>query len=93
MSDLPRVDVDYPASGETIGLGHYTFRISSSEALAEAEISIDRGPWQHCRHAAGMWWYDWRDYGPGEHQVAVRGTTRGGQPVNSTFRRFAAAAR
>ncbi len=84
----PTIEIDYPSQDEAVAPGHYTFRISSSEALVEAEISIDRGPWQPCRHACGMWWYDWRTDGAREHQVAARGTTRGGEPVNSHFRRF-----
>jgi len=84
----PTIEIDCPHSDETIGPGHYAFRISSSETLVEAEISIDRGPWQACRHACGLWWYDWHADGAREHQVAARGTTRGGEAVNSHFRRF-----
>ena len=84
----PLLDIDYPPADETITAPTYTFRISSTEALIEAEISIDRGPWQRCRHACGLWWYDWSGYGPGTHTVAARGTTRSGDTANSTFRRF-----
>jgi hypothetical protein len=81
------IEIDCPAAEEIIAPGHYSFRISSSEALVEAEISIDRGPWKPCRHACGLWWFDWNGE-RGEHQVAARGTTRGGDAVNSHFRRF-----
>lgn len=89
----PTIEIDYPGQDESVAPGHYTFRISSSEALVEAEISVDRGPWQPCRHACGMWWYDWETGGAREHQVAARGTTRGGEAVNSLFRRFSVRAR
>ena len=87
----PQLEVDYPASGETIASPTYTLRVGSTEPMAEAEISVDRGPWQRCRHACGFWWYDWSGYGSGEHTVAARGTTRSGETVNSTFRRFTVA--
>ncbi|MBI3563763.1 MAG: hypothetical protein HY079_01045 [Elusimicrobia bacterium] len=82
------IEIDCPNQDETVSPGHYTFRISSSEALVEAEISVDRGPWNSCRHACGLWWYDWEAGRHGEHQVAARGTTRRGDAVNSHFRRF-----
>jgi hypothetical protein len=85
---MPLLEIDYPSSGETVVSPTYTFRISSTEPLIEAEISIDRGPWQRCRHACSLWWYDWSAYGDGTHHVSVRGTTRSGQTLNSTFRRF-----
>jgi hypothetical protein len=86
--DLPRLDVEYPAADEVVASANYTFRISATEALVEAEISIDRGSWQPCRHACGLWWYDWTGYGAGAHQVAARGMARDGRPLNSTLRRF-----
>lgn len=86
--DQPKLEVEYPAADEVVTSAHYTFRISATEALVEAEISIDRGSWQPCRHACGLWWYDWTGYGPGPHQVAARGMSRDGRALNSTFRRF-----
>ena len=84
----PQLEIDYPTSGETVTAPTYTFRVGATEPLIEAEISIDRGPWERCRHACGFWWYDWSSYGSGAHTVAARGTTRSGQTVNSTFLRF-----
>jgi len=84
----PQIEIDYPASGETVSAPSYTFRLGCTEPLIEAEISVDRGPWERCRHACGFWWYDWSGYGPGAHTAAARGTTRSGQTVNSTFLRF-----
>ena len=89
----PKLEIEYPASDETVASDHYTFRVSSTEPLIEAEISVDRGPWHPCRHACGFWWYDWTGYGSGAHQLAARGTMRDGRPVNSTLRRFSVASR
>lgn len=86
--DQPKLEVEYPAAGEVVASGHYTFRVGATEALVEAAISIDRGAWQPCRHACGLWWYDWNGYAAGPHQVAARGVTRDGRVLNSTFRRF-----
>lgn len=82
------LEIDYPSSGETVTSPTYTFRLGAGEPLVEAEVSIDRGPWQRCRHACGMWWYDWSDYEAGSHQLAARGVTRSGDAVHSTLRRF-----
>ena len=86
--DQPKLEIEYPGGDEVVGSHHYAFRISSSEALSVAEISIDRKAWQPCRHACGFWWYDWTGYEAGEHHVAARGTTHDGRVLNSTFRRF-----
>lgn len=82
------LEIDYPAGGETVSAPTYTFRVSATEALVEAEVSIDRGPWQRCRHACGMWWFDWSGYGSGTHFLAARGVTRSGATLNSNLRRF-----
>ena len=87
-AEQPRLEIDYPSADETIASRHYAFRISSPEPLIDVEVSVDRGPWLPCRHACGLWWYDWSDFEPGSHQLAARGTTRDGRPANSTFRRF-----
>jgi hypothetical protein len=86
--DQPKLEVEYPAADEVVASAQYTFRVSSTEPLVEAEISIDRAAWQPCRHACGLWWYDWTGYGAGQHQVAARGVARDGRVLNSTFRRF-----
>ena len=84
----PRLEIDYPSNGETVASPTYTFRVSATEPLVEAEVSIDRGPWRPCRHACGLWWYDWSGYARGAHHVAARGIARSGQSVDSTLRRF-----
>ncbi len=91
--EQPKIEIEYPPSDEVVSSAHYAFRIAATEPLIEAEISVDRGPWQPCRHACGFWWYDWTQYGAGPHQAAARGTTRDGRAVNSTLRRFTVAFR
>jgi hypothetical protein len=91
--EQPKLEIEYPPSDEVVSSTHYAFRLAATEPLIEAEISIDRGAWQPCRHACGFWWYDWTGYGPGPHQVVARGTTRDGNAVNSTLRRFTVAFR
>ena len=86
---LPRLEIDYPPEEATVAPGHYAVRVSASEPLIEAEVSVDRGPWQPCRHACGFWWHDWSGGAAGEHSVAARGTTRDGRTVNGVLRRFA----
>jgi hypothetical protein len=86
--DHPSLEIDYPAHDEAISSDHYTFRVSATVALIEAEVSIDRGPWRACRHACGLWWLDWSDCAPGAHQIAARGTAQDGRILNSTLRRF-----
>lgn len=88
MSHPPRLDIDYPGDDEIVGSRHYAIRVGPAEPMVEVEVSIDRGPWNPCRHACGYWWFDWAGYGPGEHQIAARGTARDGRSANSTFRRF-----
>lgn len=51
--------LDYPQQGEKITAPHYTFRIGTVGDIARVEISLNDGPWQACRNAAGYWWYDW----------------------------------
>lgn len=91
MSDAAyqeRLEIDYPSEGERIDLSGYTFRVGADQALAFAEVSIDRGPWQPCRQACGFWWFDWTGYSPGDHAVSARAVGRDGRTLNSTPRRF-----
>jgi hypothetical protein len=83
-----RIDIDHPGADEKIALGHYAFRIGSTEPMRDIEIRIDRESWQPCRHACGFWWYDWQCTNPGPHTVSARGITRNGEVVNSNLRRF-----
>jgi hypothetical protein len=67
-----RPEVDYPQQDEKVPPGHYSFRVGAPEAADQVEVSVDQGPWQACRRAAGYWWFDWMDYDRGEHEVVSR---------------------
>ncbi|MDE2038385.1 MAG: hypothetical protein KGO96_02570 [Elusimicrobia bacterium] len=77
-----RLSIDYPGQGERIFCAHYTLRISAPEAARSVDVSIDQGPWRHCRQAAGHWWYDWTCWDCGEHEVIARVRTREGEVVS-----------
>ncbi len=68
--------LDYPQQGEKITVPHYTFRVGTIGDIARVEISLNDGPWQACRNAAGYWWYDWSGYTGGRYQLAVRAQTK-----------------
>ncbi len=89
----PKLDIDHPHDGETIGLSHYSFRVGADASLISVEVSIDRGPWKACRRSCGYWWFDWTGYAAGEHVLVARGQTRDGFSTGSAPRRFTAAAR
>ena len=82
------VHIVYPQEGENIAHPSYTFQIAASEETAAVEMRIDRGHWQPCREALGLWWYDWSDYGPGEHAAAARLRRPDGTTVPSELRSF-----
>ena len=82
------VELDYPRQDEKITSPVYVFRIGTSGDAERVELSINKGPWQPCRHAAGYWWYDWSGYLKGRHQAVVRTWTKSGQEVASAPRKF-----
>ena len=67
----PRLDVDFPREGEEVLSGHYAVRVSA-EGAEDVEVSVNDGPWQPCRAAAGFFWYDWAPSEPGTHVILVR---------------------
>ena len=75
--------LDYPQPGEKITVPHYTFRVGTTGDIARVEISLNTGPWQACRNAAGYWWYDWSGYTGGRYQLAVRAQTKDSQEFTS----------
>lgn len=85
-NDEPSVLLNYPKLNEKITSSDYTFRIESRVG-GSVEISIDDGPWQQCRDAAGYWWYDWSVGTPGKHKAVARILTTGGQ-TPTTFPRY-----
>ncbi|OGR64248.1 MAG: hypothetical protein A2X31_13345 [Elusimicrobia bacterium GWB2_63_22] len=72
-----RATLDYPERGEKITSPQYTFRVGVSGAVERVEVSINQGPWQPCRWSVGYWWYDWKGYGNGRYQAAVRAMVKG----------------
>lgn len=67
-----KANIDYPQEEELITSPHYTFRIKAPLNAEKVEVCIDGAPWQLCRYSSGYWWYDWADYGSGEHEVVAR---------------------
>ncbi len=84
----PMITVDYPRQMETIIASTYTFRFTVRAIPEQVEISMDRGPWEACRVSGTHWWYDYKDYAPGNHQFVVRATMPGGKLILSSIRRF-----
>lgn len=66
------VTVDYPQQDEVIASADYAIRVGAPGGASQVEISLNQGPWQPCREAAGYWWYDWSGYSNGEHEVVAR---------------------
>lgn len=67
-----KANIDYPQEEELITSPHYTFRVKAPLNAEKVEICIDGAPWQLCRYSSGFWWYDWSDYGSGDHEVVAR---------------------
>lgn len=82
------VSLDHPQEGERIIGSHYSFRIGAINGADRVEVSIDQGPWEPCRQAAGYWWYDWTGYPEGNHQAVVRAQTKDGRTLRSRPRQF-----
>jgi len=79
--------LDYPKAQERISSPEYTFRVGS-KVHGSVEISVDGGPWQPCRPAAGYWWFDWRCEKPGRHKAAARIIKEGDAVSKTTLRYF-----
>ncbi len=81
------VNMDYPKETEVITSPFYTLRFSASNETHSVEVSIDGGPWQPCRQAAGHFWFDWANYMSGRHEIEVRARLHGGQIDEAPVRR------
>lgn len=64
--------IDYPLEGETVTAGEYTMRVTAPPQASRVELSIDGGDWEPCRLTDGRWWYDWRSFREGPHDVIAR---------------------
>jgi len=90
-STAPKVSkvlfIDYPAAGEEVSCGHYSFRIGSPEVLECVKVSVNGGAWQDCRHAHGYWWYDWWTFDTGPCCAEASALLKG-KEVKSPKRKF-----
>jgi hypothetical protein len=84
----PIVALDYPQDAETIVGPNYTFRISAPVDAQKVELSINKSPWQTCRHANGFWWFDCSDIARGPAQARARTITKDGKMKMTLLRRF-----
>lgn len=67
-----KANIDYPQEEELVVSPHYTFRIKAPMNAEKVEVCVDGAPWRLCRYSSGFWWYDWTDYGSGEHELVAR---------------------
>lgn len=80
---VQRPDVDFPQQGEKVTGLQYTLRVSAPAEAGRVELSVDQGDWRPCRESVGYWWFDWADYGPGEHEFTARVHTLDGRVLLS----------
>jgi hypothetical protein len=66
----------------------YTFRISAPEGTRLTELSLNQGPWQVCRNAAGYWWFDWFGFKDGEYLARARAHLQDGRVKMTLLRKF-----
>ena len=83
-----RAVLDHPQQGEKITAPQYTFRIGTLGDIELVAISINNGPWQPCRNAAGYWWYDWAGYTEGRYQAEAEAQTKDGRVFMTGQRNF-----
>jgi|SRR5579859_6179253 len=88
VQSRPAVQVEFPGEGDVIARPFYSFQISTTPGVEGVEVSIDKGAWMPCREALGLWWYDWSDFGAGDHELAARIRVGKGLSANSAPRRF-----
>lgn len=82
------VGIDYPQQNETVTSPDYVIRVAAPMGASEVEISLNQGPWQACRAAAGYWWFDWSGYSNGEHEVVARCQDASGRLLRGTPHEF-----
>ena len=77
--------IEYPMENESVREGTYAIRISA-EPGSSVDLSIDGGPWQHCRPAVGYWWYDWTPVASALCQIVARSRVGDGRWKKSGLR-------
>ena len=83
-----RAVLDHPQQGEKITSPQYTFRVGTLGDIELVAISINNGPWQPCRNAAGYWWYDWAGYKGGLYHAEAKAQTKDGRFFTSEPYKF-----
>lgn len=77
--------IDYPKESETVSWPDYCIRITAPLAR-RVEISFDQDRWFECRPSGEHWWYDWKGFDPGEHEIVCRAERFDGAIVRSDTR-------
>lgn len=77
--------IDYPKEGETVSWPDYCIRITAPLAR-RVEVSFDQDRWFECRPSGDYWWYDWKGFDPGEHEIVCREERFDGAIVRSDTR-------
>jgi len=82
------VRIEFPCDAETIRHPSYSIQASTTGAVAGVDVRLDQGAWQSCRESLGLWWFDWRGFDDGEHEVVVRLRRPDGSTMSSVARAF-----
>lgn len=83
-----KVGVEFPVESEEISSPTYTFRFRALPDTIHVEISINGKAWEKCREALGIWWFDWRNYKPGNYELVARAINAHGDKTLSNRRKF-----
>lgn len=86
--NFPIAKIEFPQRNEVVTSRAYTIIINAPADMGQAEISIDRGPWQPCQYERERWRYDWSGYNSGEHSVVARIPMEGGAVCTTWPHRF-----
>lgn len=82
------VAIEYPRHEETIESNNYTFRVAAMPGAKAVEVSVNESAWMPCRKSGEFWWYDWSEYGSGEHGVSARVQLEDGRQLITENRFF-----
>ena len=77
LLSAPSVAIEYPKQDEVVRHPEYTVRICAREHADAVEVAFDQGDWQPCREALGFWWFDWKGFDSGEHEIVARSRKNG----------------
>jgi len=77
--------IDHPQQNDILTGPEYVVRLGTAKEK-HVEISVNKGPWESCRPAAGYWWYDWKLTAPGKQTLVARMLTVDGKYKKSPIR-------